>query len=201
MSLCGLKKKSYKIPRPVSAVGTVSTIREDTSVQHQSANFIEKFESDDPCPCAARDVTDSESRDEPRQALRCRSSADFTWPWAREDQLSVILETLSEAGSRRESEPTWERHRGTESGDLDVAVRSSTTPSAHPYPLQNERTQRYIPSFKRTRFIDQDIPEHEYYVPEDKMSDNSRPSPEIPRPIAPPPQDVSVSPQSGGCSN
>jgi len=63
---------------------------------------------------------------------------------------------------------------------VDYSVRTTTTS----YPKKSR-------GFKKTRFIDQDIPEYEYYEPDpDNMSDIR--SPDLPKPIAAPPRDVSL---------
>lgn len=194
MSLCGLKKKSYKTLRPSSAVSAVSAVKEGKQAQRQPSSiskFTEEFHSDYPCLSPSTAASHSYvsnhdfPQDGPERFIRRRRSTDLKW--AREDQLSVILENLSETGSRRENElttstiATWDTEDLVEA--LDFNVRNTQ--------YSGDRTHRNIRGFKRTRFVDQDIPEYEYCAPEDNMSDRSRTSPEIPKPIAPPPRDVS----------
>jgi hypothetical protein len=109
--------------------------------------------------------------DHERIRLLRRKSADFEW--AREDQLSVILEILEES-SRKGNTPNWEKDESALGWDRVI------TPVSPPR----------IPPLKRTRFVDRDsrirpIPEH-YAV---NMSDGR--TPESPRPIQTPPRDVS----------
>lgn len=119
---------------------------------------------------------------EPEQYLRRRRSSDLRWQ-REQDQLSVILETLSETGStRRSREQTWD------SEDLAEVLEF---PARHNV---NISSQPRIRPFKKTRFEDS-IPEHEDCDPEPtprRMSVSDRGSKgDTPRPIAPPPRDVS----------
>jgi hypothetical protein len=111
--------------------------------------------------------------DHQRNRLLRRKSADFEW--AREDQLSIILEILEES-SRKGNTPNWEKDESALGWDRVITPPPPAPPS--------------IPPLKRTRFIDRDsrirlIPEH-YAV---NMSDGR--TPESLRPIQTPPRDVS----------
>jgi hypothetical protein len=117
----------------------------------------------------ALDVRDSHDYDqdhgdrELQHLLRQRGSANFEW--AREDQLSIILESVSEARSRTlnwDTEEIWAK------------------PDREKAPLGPHFR------FKRTRFLNDNIPEDHHA----EMS--SRSIPDTPRPIQPPPRDVSL---------
>ena len=116
----------------------------------------------------SREPIDSE-----RKSLLNRPSANFDW--AREDQLSTILENLDDSASRR--------------GDDQEDQQPLT-----PVPEQAPRKPRVIRSrVKRTRFVEHlSSPGHISKQYREKMSSMSgRRTPETPRPIAAPPRDVS----------
>lgn len=114
-----------------------------------------------------------EPNDSERNSLLHRASANFDW--AREDQLSTILE-FEDSGSRRD-----------ESQDYHVPVT--------PTPEQPPRKARVIkPRVKRTRFVEHlSSPGNISKLYRERMSSSmsDRRTPDTPRPIAPPPRDVS----------
>ncbi|KAL2069067.1 hypothetical protein VTL71DRAFT_15405 [Oculimacula yallundae] len=119
----------------------------------------------------SRDPIDSDSE---IKSLLNRPSANFDW--AREDQLSTILEIFDDNGSRK--------------GD-DLEKQTEQQPLT---PLQEEapRKPRVIkPRVKRTRFVEHiSSPGHISKAYREKMSMSGRRTPETPRPIAPPPKDL-----------
>ncbi|KAH7418094.1 hypothetical protein BKA64DRAFT_700632 [Cadophora sp. MPI-SDFR-AT-0126] len=115
----------------------------------------------------SREPIDSE-----RKSLLNRPSANFDW--AREDQLSTILESLDDSASRRDDEE----------GEQQPLT---------PVPEQAPRKPRVIRSrVKRTRFVEHlSSPGHISKQYREKMSSMSgRRTPETPRPIAAPPRDL-----------
>lgn len=131
---------------------------------------------------------------DPEHYLRRRRNSDDL-RWIREDQLSVILENLSETGSttqRRSREQAWD------SEDLAEVLEFSARHPDVNIPSQPRHKRGGSGSgYKKTRFEDS-IPEYEYYAPEPvyrsrmSVSDKSSKGGDIPRPIAPPPRDVST---------
>lgn len=132
----------------------------------------------------------------PEHYLRRRRSSELRYEYAREDALSVILENLSETGSttqRRSREQQWDSEDLAEV--LEFSARHNDTAlSSQP---------RIRGNYKKTRFEDSkdnrdSIPEYEYYAPEPvyrsrmSVSDKGSKGGDIPRPIAPPPRDVST---------
>lgn len=119
----------------------------------------------------SREPIDSE-----RKSLLNRPSANFDW--AREDQLSTILENLEDSSSRRGDEQDKDHEQ----------------PPLTPTPEQAPRKPQVIkPRVKRTRFVEHlSSPGHISKQYREKMSSMSgRRTPETPRPIAAPPRDVS----------
>lgn len=155
MSFCGLRNREKRELRRLQKGKSVE--RGNDSYNNPASRFVDVRGEHD-------DFDDSNERN---QLLR-RKSADFEW--AREDQLSVILEILEETSRNT---PNWEK-------DESALGWDRVTPPAPPK----------IPPLKRTRFVDRDsrirpIPEH-YAV---NMSEKI--TPDSPRPIQSPPRDVS----------
>jgi hypothetical protein len=153
MSFCGLRNRERREARRL-----------------RKGKTVERNDSYNPAPVDVRDDY-QDFEDHERNRLLRRKSAEFEW--AREDQLSVILEILEES-SRKGNTPNWEKDESALGWDRVI------TPPAPPR----------IPLLKRTRFVDRDsrikpIPEN-YAV---NMSD--RRTPDSPRPIQTPPRDVS----------
>ncbi|KAH6710914.1 hypothetical protein DL95DRAFT_322727 [Leptodontidium sp. 2 PMI_412] len=118
----------------------------------------------------SREPIDSE-----RKSLLNRPSANFDW--AREDQLSTILENLEDSSSRRGDEQDKDHEQ----------------PPLTPTPEQAPRKPQVIkPRVKRTRFVEHlSSPGHISKQYREKMSSMSgRRTPETPRPIAAPPRDL-----------
>lgn len=160
MSFCGLRNREKKALR---------RLQKGKSVERGNSSYNPAFVD-------VRDEYDDYEDNERNRLLHRRKSADFEW--AREDQLSVILEILEES-SRKGNTPNWEKDESSLGWDR------ATPPAPAPR----------IPPLKRTRFVDRDsrirpIPEH-YAV---NMSDKR--TPESPRPIQTPPRDVSCDPES-----
>jgi hypothetical protein len=151
MSFCGLRK-----PRPLRRR------KEDKGKGKEDPGRID-----------VRDWrNDSESESEAKGLLQQRKkSANFDW--AREDQLSTILENLDE---NRRTTPNWENEPNAK---WDPAPPPAFVPKFA------------SAAFKKTRFL-------EYVtssIPEDRiplMSFSGSKTPETPKSIAPPPRDVSV---------
>lgn len=155
MSFCGMRKRERPLRRKEidKGKGKQRESHPGPDVRDEHFEDFEKFE---------------------QTRLLQRKSADFEW--ARNDQLSVILEILEETSRNT---PNWEKEESALG--LDRAL-----PAPRPQ----------IPPLKRTRFVDRDsnirpIPEHQHYEYFGKMSSEQRSSPGTPRPIAPPPRDVS----------
>lgn len=116
----------------------------------------------------------------PPHLTRRRKSFDFEW--AREDQLSVILERLDIDSlsklSSNDCSQKWEKERSAPKRSLDWE--------------RVPRLQKSLPAFKRTRFLDQSysLDEHLTFMSSPK-STGTRMSPSPPRPIEAPPTDVS----------
>jgi hypothetical protein len=105
---------------------------------------------------------DHEDR-ELQHLLRNRGSANFEW--ARDDQLSIILESVSEARTRTPNWDTEEIWAGPDKGKAPLGPHFR---------------------FKKTRFLNDDD------IPEDYRAEmSSRSIPTMPKPIQPPPKDVS----------
>jgi hypothetical protein len=149
MSFCGLRNREKRELRRL-----------------QKGKSVERgIESHNPASVDVRDEYE-DSEDHERKRLLRRKSADFEW--AREDQLSVILEILEES-SRKGNTPNWEKDESVLGWDRVVTPRAPRVP-----PLKRTDRDSRIPP----------IPEH-YAV---NMSD--RRTPESPRPLQTPPRDV-----------
>lgn len=219
MSLCGLRKKPspYKPlrlrARPVSDVKAGKAIARDSSGLHDGHNpsssyvsdkqfFIERNVDLHEHPYWQSEEHSGGERELDLDQLDIHSTFRPIKPkdstpetqWAREDQLSVILESENSLDEirRQNTPPTWD------DDDLDIGRDFGVRyPPSQQSQSRVGRTPR-IPGFKKTRFVDQDfIPEDDYYSQDRRllsMSDTSRsrksPSP-MPRPIQAPPRDVS----------
>ena len=150
MSFCGLRNREKR---------ELHRLQKGKSVERGN-------ESHNPASVDVRDEYE-DSEDHERNRLLRRKSADFEW--AREDQLSVILEILEES-SRKGNTPNWEKDESVLGWDRVVTPRAP--PRVPPFE-RTDRDSRILP-----------IPEH-YAV---NMSD--RRTPESPRPIQTPPRDV-----------
>lgn len=169
MSFCGLRK-----PRPLRRRVQKEDKGKGKLVQHAD-------EAHDP---GRLDVStwrnDSESLSDSKWLLRQKRSANFDW--AREDQLSTILEQISNEGiDSRRGTPNWENEPNAreENAKWDPAPAPTFAPK---FASQ---------AFKKTRFV-----EHVDSIPEDRLplmsfKSGGRQTPETPRSIAPPPTDVS----------
>lgn len=154
MLLCGLRK-----PRPL----------------RRKQDDKGKGKEDPGRPDVRHRNNDSEAEPGTRGLLQHQPKQSADFDWAREDQLSTILENLDE---NRRSTPNWENEPNAkwDSAAAVAPVFASKFASA---------------TCKKTRFL-------EYVsssISEDRiplMSFSERKSPETPRPIAPPPKDVSI---------
>lgn len=163
MWFCGLRK-----PRPLRP----RKLDKGKSVEQD-------YEADSP---GRLDVREGRSRDdnsglaEGFELRQQKTRANFDW--AREDQLSTILEQISERS--RTNTPNWENEPSAKAADAKWDPAPSPT---------------FVPkfasaAFKKTRFV-----EHVDNIPEDRLPLMSFPagkSPDTPRSITPPPRDVSA---------
>lgn len=160
MSFCGLRK-----PRPLRR-------RKEEKGKGKSVQ-----RNEDPGRLDVRDWNnDSESESDAKGLLQQhqvhhqrKKSADFDW--AREDQLSTILEHLEES---RKNTPNWENEPNAKRDDPKPVFVPKFSSAA----------------FKKTRFL-----EYSSSIPEERiplMSFSGSKTPDTPRSIAPPPRDVSV---------
>jgi hypothetical protein len=151
MSFCGLRKPPKNLRtlplRPREAVQSVLAADPGSLVDVRESHDFDH---------------DHEDR-ELQHLLRKRGNANFEW--ARDDQLSIILESVSEARTRTPNWDTEEIWAGPDKGKAPLGPHFR---------------------FKRTRFFnDDDIPE-DYRA---EMSSKSIPT--TPKPIQSPPRDVS----------
>ena len=149
MSFCGLRKPPKNL----------------RSLPLRPRQAVQSVLAADPGSLDVRDSHDYDHEDrELQHLLRKRGSANFEW--ARDDQLSIILASVSEARTRT---PTWDTEEVWLKPDKGKAP--------------------FVPHFryKRTRFLDHDDIPEDYHV---EMSSKSIPG--TPRPIQPPPRDVSL---------
>ncbi|CZS98632.1 uncharacterized protein RAG0_10095 [Rhynchosporium agropyri] len=121
---------------------------------------------------------DPAESDSEAKSLLNRPSANFEW--AREDQLSTILESFDDTGSRK-SRDELERQKEQEHWPLA--------------PLQEEALRKRAavvkPRVKRARFAEHiSSPGHISKQYREKMSMSGARTAESPRPIAPPPKDL-----------
>ncbi|KAH6668183.1 hypothetical protein B0J14DRAFT_600013 [Halenospora varia] len=172
-TLCGLRPRS--VPRYKSLPA------------HESKPKVVKSKQKQPAYEALHGPTNSDVNANlnasKRPELRRRKSENFEW--AREDQLSVILELLENESKR--GTPGWEKQ--IEEINWSEVPRLSPPPPTPKTPT---------PQMKKTRFPDQDRDRGfrtpgSSYSSSYKMSgsrDRSRSSPATPRLIEPPPTDL-----------
>ena len=152
MSFCGLRKPPKNLRtlplRPREAVQSVLAADPGSLVDIRDSHDFDH---------------DHEDR-ELQHLLRKRGNANFEW--ARDDQLSIILESVSEARTRTPNWDTEEIWAGPDKGKAPLGPHFR---------------------FKRTRFLNDDN------IPEDYRAEMSSKSiPTTPKPIQPPPRDVSL---------
>jgi hypothetical protein len=176
-TFCGLRRKRYAIAYQALSPDTApitlrSRSRSKSSHPQQSADTANPTSSH-------QSLHDVEKKDPEKEVLfthsNLRKKTNSVFEWSREDQLSVILEILSEKGDT----PIWEK--------TEAALNWEQIPKLSPSPPSPRGKG------KRTRWIDHEYPglrSPESIYPPTMSSSRGRESPITPRSIEPPPTDV-----------